>query len=63
MNMTTRLQVIAGVASVIALPVIYFGLRAGGTSAPVYGLALFFCAMTITPLLRVLPTDFSSGEE
>ena len=63
MNTQTKLQVCAGLGAVIALPIIYFGLGAGGTFLPWLGLALFGASMMVTPLLRVLPSSFDEDRD
>ena len=63
MNTTTKLQVVAGIFAVVALPLLYFGLHEGSTTLPWLGLTLFLIAMMITPLLRILPSDLSYHDE
>ncbi len=62
MNTLTKLQVVAGIAAVIALPLMYFGLHNGSTAMPWLGLVLFLLAMLVTPVLRVLPSRLINGD-
>lgn len=63
MNNSTKLQVVAGIAAVIALPLMYFGLQNGSTAMPWLGIALFLLAMLVTPTLRVLPSHLNGMKE
>ena len=62
MNNTVKLQVIAGVTAVIALPLMYLGLHNGSTTMPWLGITLFLLAMLVTPALRVLPSHLIAGK-
>lgn len=62
MNIMTKLQVVAGITAVIALPLMYFGLQNGSTAMPWIGITLFLLAMLVTPALRVLPSHLIPGK-
>lgn len=63
MNTLTKLQVAAGLAAVIALPMIYFGLHNGSAALPWTGIMLFLLAMLVTPTVRILPSGWINGQE
>lgn len=63
MNTLTKLQVVAGLTAVIALPMIYYGLHNGSAALPWTGIALFLMAMMVTPTVRILPSAWINGEE
>lgn len=54
MNIETKLQICAGVGAVIALPLIYIGLKQDLSGLAGLGLAVFGASMLVTPILRLL---------
>lgn len=56
MNTQCKLQICAGIGAVSALPLIYLGLKMGGTGVPWLGVVLFGLSMMVTPVLRVMPS-------
>ena len=63
MNTLTKLQVVAGLTAVIALPMIYLGLHNGNATLPWLGITLFLMAMLVPPTARILPAAWINGEE
>lgn len=55
MRLDTKLQVVAGIGSVVALPLLYWGLKDHATTVAEVGLAIFAASMLVTPLLRLMP--------
>lgn len=56
MNWETKLQICAGLGAVLALPLLYIGLKQDTAALAVLGLAVFGASMLVTPVLRLLPT-------
>ncbi len=54
MNMETKLQICAGVGAVIALPLLYIGLKQDVVALAGTGLVIFGASMLVTPILRLL---------
>lgn len=63
MNLVTKLQILAGLMAVIALPLMYSGLHNGSVTVPWLGIVLFLMAMLVTPILRILPARLTAGKE
>ncbi|MEO9148676.1 MAG: hypothetical protein ABI212_04765 [Burkholderiaceae bacterium] len=55
MRLDTKLQVLAGIGAVVALPLLYVGLKGGITALSEVGLAIFAASMLVTPALRLIP--------
>lgn len=55
MNRTARIQTWAGLATIVALPLLYLGAMNELLPVTVIGLVVFTAGMLITPALRFLP--------
>lgn len=55
MNRTARIQTWAGLATIVALPLLYLGATNELLPVTVLGLVVFTAGMLITPTLRFLP--------
>lgn len=62
MRLEVKLQIIAGIGAILSLPMIYIGLTAGGGSLALLGLGIFVASMLVTPVLKLLPYDFTEAE-
>lgn len=56
MSKETMWMIIASIAPLVAVTLIYIGLQDGGTALAMLGLLIFALGMLITPVMWLLPS-------